>query len=226
MNLTEHYDELYKASIKKIENDEYQTDLLIDSPNDKRFGITLMIRPPKKIKNNIQLFIQELKQLDSSQYYYPSSDIHITVLSIISCYEGFNLDRISIFEYSELIGSCIKEIDPLKINFKGVTASDSSIMIQGFPEYGKLNDLRSTVRTAFRNSELEQSIDKRYAIQTAHATVVRFRSKLRNKKGVLKIINDYKYFDFGTFDVEELELVFNDWYLRKKNTRILEKFEL
>lgn len=217
MNLTRHYKELYEGSIEKIEKGDYQTDLLIDSPADKRFGLTLLIRPPQKVKNKIELFLEELEQIDSSQYYYPISDIHVTVMSIISCYEGFRLDQISVSDYSDLVKQSLKGIDKLKIKFQGITASDSGIMIQGFPENEILNNMRNNLRTNFKNSDLEQSIDKRYTIQTAHATIVRFRKELQNKKAFLAEIEKYENYDFGSFEVKELELVFNDWYQREKN---------
>jgi 2'-5' RNA ligase len=226
MNLTEHYKELYESSIRKIENGNYRTDSLIDSPADRRFGITLLIRPPENIKNKIQLFLDDLKKADPSQYYYPNSDIHITVMSIISCYEDFELDQISIADYIGLIEKSLREIEKLEIKFIGITASDSGIMIQGFPENNILNELRNNLRTKFKNSDLEQSIDKRYSIQTAHSTVVRFRSKLQNRYEYLKILESYKNADFGNFKIKELELVFNDWYQRKRNSKLLEKFKI
>ena len=226
MNLTEHYKELYESSIKKIENESYQTDLLIDSPVDRRFGITLLIRPPENIKNKIQLFLDKIKQVDPTQYYYPNSDIHITVMSIISCYEGFQLDQISIPDYIDLIQESLNEIERFEIKFKGITASDSGIMIQGFPENDNLNNLRNSLRTNFKKSNLEQSLDKRYSIQTAHSTVVRFRRKLQNKNEYLENIESYKNSNFGSFEVKELELVFNDWYQRERNSNLLEKFRI
>ena len=226
MNLTEHYKELYKSSIRSIENEDYKTDLLIDSPADRRFGITLLIRPPENIKNRIQVFLKDLKQVDPSQYYYPNSDIHITVMSIISCYEGFQLDQISISNYIDLIKESLSGIHRFEIKLKGITASNSGIMIQGFPENDNLNNLRNNLRTKFKNSDLEQSIDKRYSLQTAHSTVVRFRTKLQNKNEFLKIIESCKIADFESFEVKEVELVFNDWYQRQRNSKLIEKFRI
>ena len=226
MNLTEHYEELYKASIRKIEEGEYHIDSLIDSPDDTRFGITLLIRPPEEIKIKIQLFLEVLKDVDPSQYFYPGTDIHITVMSIISCYKGFKPDQISVPEYVNLIKESINGIGKFRICFRGITASDSGIMVQGFPEKEALSEIRNNLRTKFKNSNLEQSLDKRYKIRTAHSTTVRFRNQLKKKKEFLKVIKKYRDYDFGNFEVTELELVFNDWYQRKENTKLLEKFEL
>ena len=226
MNLIKQYDNLYHAAIDSIENDTYETDSLINSLCDKRLGITLIIRPSQQVKSNIQTFLKALKEFDSSQYFYPNSDIHITIMSIISCYDGFNLNKICISDYVNLVKKSLQNIEAFNLHFKGVTASKAGIMIQGFPEKEILNNLRDQLRNNFKNSSLEQSLDKRYSIQTAHATVVRFRYELKNKMGVLKTLQEYKNHDFGIYTVHELEFVFNDWCLRKQKTKILEKFSI
>jgi hypothetical protein len=53
---------------------------------------------------------------------------------------------------------------------------------------------------------LEQSLDKRYSIQTAHSTIIRFRRELNQKRCVLKLIDKYVDHDFGTFEIEKWNL--------------------
>ena len=101
--LTNIYNQLYTNAIDKIQSDQYETDGMIDSLDDKRFGITLIIKPNEQIKEEIQKFLVALRRIEPDQYYYPSSDIHITVLPIISCHDGFKLDQISIQNYADLI---------------------------------------------------------------------------------------------------------------------------
>ena len=224
MNLQEHYNQLYKNSAKAILEGNYKVDNQINDASDSRFGITVLIRPNDAIKAKIQLFLDELKEVDSEQYYYPDSDIHITVMSIISCYEGFTLDKIKTHDYIEIIQKSLIDIDEIKIKFKGVTASPSAIMIQGFPVDESLNNLRDKLRENFKKSTLQQSIDSRYSISTAHSTVLRFQEKLQNPKQILEVVEKFRDFDFGEFTVEKLELVYNDWYQRESNTIHLADF--
>ncbi|RAV28618.1 2'-5' RNA ligase family protein [Sinomicrobium soli] len=226
MNLKEHYRKLYNESIHKILSDGYKTDDLIDSKSDRRFGITLLIRPPDKTKDNIQKLLNELKIAEPDQYYYPNSDIHITVMSIISCYDGFDIKKIELPRYIELIKKCLPDNKNLKIQFKGLTASDSCIMLQGFTNNDSLNEIRNNLRAEFKNTTLEQSLDKRYPIQTAHSTIVRFRKHFQKKDLFLKIIDRYVDRDFGSFEVKKLELVYNDWYQRKESVKKLYEFEI
>ena len=226
ISMIEHYNSLYDESIKKITANEYEIDNLIDSPSDNRFGITLLIRPKDYINDNIQKFLDELKSVEPEQYYYPNSDIHVTVMSIISCYNGFELENISIDKYIDLINKSLTKRENINIEFNGITASPSCVMIQGFLSDNTLNDIRDNLRTIFINSGLEQSIDQRYTIQAAHLTVARFRKPLTRKKEFLGILDKYRNYYFGNFSADTMELVYNDWYQRKKFVRILHLFKL
>ncbi len=226
MNLEAHYETLYKESIQKISNDIYQIDHLIDSASDHRFGITLLARPPESIKNDIQKFLGKLKAIEPNQYYYNNSDIHITVMSIISCYNGFKLEHIEVPEYIKHINNSIKGNHNIDINFKGITASPSCIMIPGLMRNESLNNIRNSLRKNFKNSTLEQSIDARYSIQTAHSTVVRFTKRLSKKLAFLDVIESYRDYNFGTFKIDTLELVYNDWYQKEKHVKKLFEFNI
>lgn len=218
MNLQKQYNQLYQKSSKDISEGNYTIDNQINDASDSRFGLTLLIRPSDEVKDQIQSFLEELKEVDSKQYYYPNSDIHITLMAIISCYEGFTLDLIRVEKYIEIIQKSLINVEKIRIDFKGVTASPSAIMIQGFPTDESLNNLRDKLRENFKKSDLEQNIDSRYAIATAHSTVVRFQEKLEDAEQLIEVIAKFREFNFGEFTVDKLELVYNDWYQRKSNT--------
>ena len=226
MNLSEHYNQLYKKSAAAILAGNYKLDSQINNPSDSRFGITLLIRPSEKMKANIQLFLDELKAVEPEQYYYPNCDIHITVMSIISCYEGFTQDKISIEDYIKIIQESLINLGKIKIEFRGVTASPSALMIQGFPADESLNNLRNKLRENFKKSTLQQSIDSRYAISTAHSTVMRFQEKLQNPEKLIAVAEKFRDYNFGEFTVDKVELVYNDWYQRENNTVHLTDFNL
>ncbi len=226
MNLTPYYEELYKQSIDGIRAGNHHVDQFIDSPDDRRVGITLLIRPSLEIRQRIQLFLDELRHIDPAQYYYPISDIHITVMSIIGCYDGFDLKQISLPAYETRIEKAINKTHSFRLCFAGVTASDSCLMIPGFPENDQLNSLRNDLREIFMQSNLQQSIDARYSIRTAHSTVVRFRKQLVHPTEYVNVIEEFRNKPFGEFEVKHAELVYNDWYQRVEKTRFLTGFQI
>jgi 2'-5' RNA ligase len=224
--LTEHYHQLYTQSVEQIRSEGVTTDSWLDAPHDDRRGITLLIRPDKVVKERILEGVNRLRETEPDQYYYPASDVHITLLSVISCYSGFQPEQIDLPLYIQLIHDSLKGEKSFSIRMQGITASPSGVMIQGFAEDDRLNELREKLRTRFRQTNLQQSIDKRYILQTAHSTVVRFRKPLQRKEAFLGLLEQYRETDFGTFSVEEVELVTNDWYLRKEKVKTLGRFRL
>lgn len=226
MNLTSHYNSLWNRSIQKFRAGEFELDTLIDSDNDSRYGITLLARPSSEVKERICSLLEPLKSTAPNQYFYPDTDLHVTILSIISCYRGFTPDQINPADYCKLIQSAVDSVSPFRLTFHGITASPSSIMIQGFPEDEQLNNLRNTLRSRFKDSNLQHSIDKRYHLKTAHITAVRFKQPLQDEKAFIKILTGLKDCSFGSCLIDELELVSNDWYQRRDNVRLIKKIRL
>lgn len=226
MNLEQHYQQLRTRSVQQFEAGHFEYDVLLDAPADSRRGITLLARPPLAVREAVEIMLSDFKASEPEQYYYPITDIHLTVLSIISCYEGFSLSVIDPVRYAALVREAISEQKSFKIQFRGITASPSCLLIQGFPLDNALQKIRDDLRQYFRNSGLQHSIDKRYAIQTAHSTVVRFRKPFVQPKAFIQKIKSYEEIELGTFEVHELELVFNDWYQKAENTAVLERFRL
>ena len=206
--------------------DCYQPDQLIDSNEDKRLGITLLLRPNSSVNKNIQKALSEIRSVEPDQYYYPDTDLHVTVMSIISCYDGFNLNQIRIDDYVDTIKKSLNGLRRFKIEFKGITASPSCLMVQGFLKDNTLNLIRDNLRGNFKNTNLVQSLDKRYTIHTAHSTIVRLKQALTNKEEFLNKVNEFRDFYFGSFEVNTLELVYNDWYHRKDRVKALYQFRL
>ncbi len=220
------YDNLYSDSVREIRSGEYKIDTMMDSPDDDRRGITLLFRPSAEVRKKISRILDTLRQLEPNQYYYPESDMHVTVLSIISCYPGFHLSSLDVPAYIRILQKALSGSKGFTLNFRGVTASPSCIMIRGFPENNALNGIRNTIRSIFKTSSLENSIDKRYELQTAHSTVLRFKERLSDIPKFLESLELYRDFDFGSCTVDSLEFVVNDWYLRERNTKKLFSFSL
>lgn len=226
MNLAAHYDAMRQAALPQLARGEAELDPLLDSAQDSRRGITLLARPPAFITDKIATILADFQAIEPEQYYYPATDMHLTILSLISCYPGFTLALIEPARYQAVVRSILQAWPPFRLRFAGLTASPGGIMVQGFPQDAGLADLREAVRAAFRQSGLQQSIDQRYRLQTAHATVIRFRSKLLNAKLLSEKIEQYESYFIGSFEVNTLELVYNDWYQRAPPTVVLEKYPL
>jgi len=220
------YQSFYDNSISSIKNRNHSIDTFIDRPIDNRRGLSLVIRPDEEVCRNIEKFNGELREFDPTQYYQPISDLHVTVLSIISCQDGFTIDQINVDKYIEVISTSLKDIQDIQIRFKGVTTTKEAVMIQGFMLNDNLTTLRDRLRENFRSSTLMQDIDTRYLTKTAHITSVRFRNRIIDAGEFVKTIEKYKGLDFGITKTTNIDLIYTDWYCRKSKIKWLNRFTL
>lgn len=227
-NLLKHYERMWQDAIRRLQNGQYEQDPLIHSKNDTRRGVAALSylkRNPHLVKE-VDNFLAELKHTGPHQYFYPESDLHLTVLSIISCEPGLCLDDLDREAYTKTFRRAVENTGPMKIHFQGVTASPSCILLQGFPEGGALRHVRDRLREQFNASGLKTSIDVRYKVSTAHATVSRFCSPIHDTTALLKHLSRYRNHDFGTLEIDEIELVFNNWYQNQWATTPLSRVGL
>jgi len=220
------YSQMWIDSIDKFKNNNCEVDPLINDESDNRRGITVLSYFNNSVGGKISNFLEELKIIEPEQYYYPKSELHLTILSIISCITGFKLSNIDVKAYSLIFKEAVKDIGGFKVKFKGITVSPSCILIQGFPDSKQLNHLRDSLRVNFKKAKLETTIDSRYKLSTAHTTAVRCLTPFENSNELITVLSKYRDYDFGTLEVNSLELVFNNWYQNLSITKSLSRTKL
>ncbi|RKF18134.1 hypothetical protein DBZ36_12935 [Alginatibacterium sediminis] len=209
------YDEMWENFSSGLILNQYQLDPNIHSSNDTRRGITALAylhTNNQSVSQAIDSFAKQVSLIEPQQYYHPIDELHLTLLAIISCVAGFELSQIDSRRYSDIFNDVMASSEPITIHFRGITASASCIVVQGFPADSALNDLRAKFRAAFKRSGLRTSIDSRYELVIAHTSVVRFCAPLQNSQQLLELCKRYKNYDFGSVVLRDIELVFNNWY--------------
>ncbi|WP_345253589.1 2'-5' RNA ligase family protein [Flaviaesturariibacter amylovorans] len=220
------YDSMYADAAPLIRAGACSADPHLDAPDDNRCGLTLLLRPPVKIQEAFRRFQEAALDASPGLYLHPASDLHVTVLAIVSCREGFRLDGIDVAAYERLVRACLEGIAPFVLRFRGITASAAAVMACGYPEGDALEQVRGRLRKAFRATSLDQSIDTRYVLQSAHATLLRFPEQPRNAPALARVLEQHRNTDFGCWRCGEMELVFNDWYQRANRVQRLASFRL
>jgi len=219
-NLEKVYNNIWKESRNVILKNSIDTDgYLAHIANDKRRGLTLLI-PLREI---FQKIISDFQELEPNQYYYPASDVHITIMDFIRASDEFvynkNLTRV----YMQLLNKVLADIPKFILQFKGITASNNAIMVKGFCD-ATLSTLRYNLRKEINKQGIE--LQERYEIETAHSTIIRFKNKLANPVVVVKKIESMKNLDIAKFEVTKLQFVLHDWYNIKEKTIILKEYTL
>ncbi len=208
------YDSLWKNSIQSFRANKFELDDNLNRiAQDNRRGVSLIGRLGNETLAKTMGFFCCCRLIEPDQHYYSLSDIHITILSIISCSNGFGMENFDKDAYADTIAKSIKAEGPIDILFKGITASPSCIMLQGFPKNDRLRLLRQQLRESFKSSKLEHSIDKRYTIETAHSTIIRFKKPIADNNLFIGCLEKYRDYDFGISKIDKVDFVYNDWYM-------------
>jgi 2'-5' RNA ligase len=220
------YNDMWRHAVDKFNVGDNEVDHYIDDSKDTRKGLTLLSKMDGDVSANIKDFLVNTRLIEPAQYYYPNDDLHITMLSIISCIADFELSNIPLTDYINIVEKSLKSVGRFSIEFSGITASPSCIVIQGFPLNDQLAQLRETLRNEFKKTSLLTSIDARYKINTAHCSVLRFKVPIKNGLAFVKHLSTYRQHSFGCLEVKQLDLVFNDWYQRTEIRQELRQFQL
>ena len=222
------YDQMWNSFVSAMDEGNYVLDPWLNKlAEDDRRGITALayLEPHNSsLTSNIGEFLRCVRALEPDQYYHPLSDLHVTILSIISCVSGFHLDDIDSQAYIDIFLDVVKQHQhPIEIEFRGITASPSCILLQGFTQGEALDQLRQTLRARYQASGLRSSIDSRYKITTAHSSCVRFSQPLKNPLALLTLCKKWRTTYFGSVTFNDIELVFNNWYQNLSITQVLAK---
>ena len=211
----EKLDELYNINIfqknkEKILSGGIPDKFLTNAKNDNRISLNLLIRINPEISDKIENCISELKNLEPSLYYYPKSDLHVTVIDILKASPDRSIPE-NLNEYINCIKKCASQIKPFKIEFNGLTMSDNAIMVKGYYEY-ELQKFRELLRKTLKESGL--SIEERYETISCHITISRVPDKINNPNDLIKFIEKDKM--FGVIEIDSFELSLHNWYDTKK----------
>lgn len=210
----EKYNELWQNALAGFTENRFDVDAHLNGKDkDTRRGLTVLGRLDDQLKARICDFLNEGRAIEPELYYYGRNSFHVTILSIITCRTGFDVATINTTPYLDLIKEAAANAGPIKILFKGITASPACVMLQGFPLNDNLAALRDQLRSLFKASGLEHSIDHRYAIETAHSTVIRFGQAPRNMEQFIRYLQTYRDYEFGVTEIPCIDFVCNDWYM-------------
>ncbi|MGR3958290.1 hypothetical protein BCT31_03935 [Vibrio lentus] len=224
------YDDMWQRFESALKHNEYELDpYLSDLENDTRRGITALAylnQGNRSTINEIIRFQKEVRELEPEQYYHPSNELHLTILSVISCLPEFALTEIDVNSYIDVFRSTLKNAGKIEIRYQGVSASPNCIVIQGFPTSDTLERLRNELRTQLIEAGVRVTFDSRYKLVTAHSSVIRFKAPLNNAQQLLALCQRYRNHDFGRVVLEDFELVFNNWYQNLDVTMSLAKYRV
>ncbi len=221
------YDDLWREGAAAIERGDVHLDPhLRNRHQDRRRGWSLIIRPNQDARDAIHAVIQDIRTSEPDQHYYHPDELHVTVLSLFAPTEAFAEHHHKYATYQAALRTAFKQIERFRIEFCGITATRDGLMMQGFAEQNALNLLRDHLRAILTARGLGGTLDTRYRIETAHATIVRFQAPLRNPSGFLTHLRRLRASATARTVCASVQWVKNDWFLSRDIVEVFEEFDL
>ena len=226
-NLIRLYDALWQDAVDHFATGRVQLDpYLVARHRDHRLGLTVIARPTQQAIGQFSALLRELAQIEPHQYFYQRSEFHITVLSLFRATENFEPCFAKIPAYLTALQPVLSAAEHFAVRFRGITATKSSIMVQGFPKDGQLERLRDRLRKALRSKSLGEGLDERYRIITAHTTIMRFRTQPQDLRRFVQVLGSHREQNFGQLTFQTVQLVKNDWYMSADKLEVLADYPL
>lgn len=222
INLNTLYEEINSRGLDAITHQTEQVDnFLQNSMVDHRRGLTLLCHLPAHVTRNINLCLEQLKKKEPAFYYYPSADMHLTILDLIAAKDNFVLSDEDAVKYERVLKEVVRNVSPIEWHFTGFMISPSALMVKGFYS-PNLQALRSAIRQLLPANGLQ--LDERYPTYSGHVTVARFKKKLERPQRLLEFIAQNQEIEVGRFQTESIDLVIHDWY--NHHVKVLSSFRL
>lgn len=199
---------------------------LANKGSDARRGLTVIARLQSSVTERLSNMLETLSAIEPHQYYYPRADIHLTILSLFTATEHYQLHLERLDDYRDAVATALKSSRSFIVDTAGITLSRSTVMVQGFPHDATLNDMRDRLRTALISRGLGNSLDQRYRLLTAHSTLLRFTSPLQAPEQFSVALAGFRSEFFGASAITSLDLVTNDWYMSSETLTKVEAYHL
>ena len=219
--------DIFASAVSYWSRDNLRIDpFLLDKTRDNRFGLSLIVRPAGELREKFAGIQTELRGILGNQYDYPGSDFHLTVLTLVSCVDGFRSAPQEEEKYIRCLSPVLSLERPFRLTFRGVCASADSVFFKLADGYSRLNALREGLRRVISGQGLDSAMDKRYRLEAGHVTGTRFIRRSDRIPALLEFLKANAGREMGSMEVGSIELVNNDWFMSASKSRILKSFPL
>jgi len=226
VDLHAHYDAMWQRAHPSIAAGAVECDTPLAAGPDPRRGLTLIARPGPALAARCDALLERLDGAEPGQFRQPAPDLHVTILSLFTVADDYAAMLARLDDYRAAVRAAVAGIPAFEIAFDGIAVSRGAVLARGHPAGPALETLRERLRGALRERGLDGTLDGRYRLVTAHATLLRFVRPLRDAAGFAQLLEALRDAPLGTMRVEEVKLVVNDWTMSAAALRDIDTLRL
>lgn len=186
---------------------------------DKRIGLTLIVRPSSQVSKTLACINDGLKKSNPRQFYYDPSRFHFTILSLISASETAQVSK-ELQQFYQPIKEVLDDFLSFDVEFRGICATHNSVIAKGYPIGDALDRLRDALRYHLQEVGLGSDLEDRYRIEGAHITLARFKVQ-EDFSSLIKQLDKLGNIPLGQMRVRQAQLVLNDFYMSADKIQVI-----
>ena len=173
--------------------------------------LTTVVRLPAAIAEALAPALERLRALGPAHHWYPPQAMHVTVQ---------NLDGLAL-PHGALVGALVAAHPPFRLTVRGLGVAPGAVFALALPDDGTLRSLRAGLGRLPAGPRRRRP---RVGRGLGHANLARFSGPVTT--GFLAELARMGGQDFGSFTVEEVELVRTDRLLSPAGTTTLARTRL
>lgn len=153
---------------------------------------------------------------------HPSSPArqHVTLLELNSVGTDDPRDlAILAAKYQEVCWPVLSKMPPIRATFRGVVASQSAILIKGFPVNNEVNAIREKLRAEIIRAGLPEL--NRRKVQILHSTIGRFVRSIEDPKKLVALIDSMLDTEIGETVFDNVDLMIASWLMADNQTELI-----
>ena len=161
-----------------VRPDEVLIRELIAPGADTRYGVNMICRPPQLVTDHILTLEEYLRKAEPDQYYYPQSDLHVTLLEICHSRKAEEAQRVARAVRANA-NKLFTDLPAIKMGSPVLAFNQSGCALSFATPGPELSLFRRSM--VERLTECGIPIAPRYTPQSAHITFLRYLRALRIK---------------------------------------------
>ena len=225
------YDEIWENAQKHISAYDIVADGFWGPQNKKEHIIALNAIIAVDEKTQIKSALQQLQEIEPTQYYGNFSSLHttITIFDLVRTLdENFRFDNEFIEKCRMVLRKALQETPSFMLYFQGLGATKGAVIAQGFGGT-RVIGMRNNIKKACEEEGI--SLNEKYQTSLTHSTLIRFTHSLENKAQFLDQIEQWRAIDLDRTPVTKILLVIHRWYIsetgeKKIGEEVLEEYPL
>jgi hypothetical protein len=181
----------------------------LPTDGEPRWGVSAVLRPAGQTAASMMQLIAELGLLaDEEHLWYAESGLHTTIRSIEPFRTIVPGDDKAVAGYFDALVRVASATPHIGIEYRGVIASPSGVLVQGLPQSAALQECRERLHAEIQDKVPANAMELKSRRVTAHVSLGVFRnSQLHQPRQLADYIKARKELPLGLVTYDHIDLV-------------------